>query len=316
MNATLPQLAGRRFLTDGGLETTLIFHDGLDLPCFAAFTLLASPDGRARLDAYYRRYAAIAEQAGTGFLLESASWRASPDWAERLGMSLETLDALNMDAVRLMKEVAHDLEAADVPAVLSGCVGPRRDGYQADLAMSAAEAQAYHGRQIGIYAGQGVDLVSAITMTNSPEAIGIVRAAEEAGVPAVISFTVETDACLPTGQPLGEAIEEVDAATDGAAAYFMVNCAHPLHFAAALETGGDWVKRIGGVRANASTRSHAELDEAQDLDDGDPEELGRHYRALVERHPQITVLGGCCGTDHRHIAAIAEACSTSHAPSG
>lgn len=309
MNAKLPQLSGRRFLTDGGLETTLVFHDGIDLPCFAAFTLLATPEGRARLDAYYRQYAGIAARTGTGFLFESATWRANPDWAERLGMSLETLDTLNAEAVRLMKEVARDFEAAGVPVVLSGCVGPRRDGYQPDLAMSPGEAQAYHARQIRIYAREGVDLVSAITMTNSPEAIGIVRAAQEAGVAAVISFTVETDGRLPTGQPLGEAIEAVDAVTADAAAYFMVNCAHPLHFAEALEAGGDWVMRIGGIRANASRRSHAELDEAQDLDDGDPQELGRQYRALVERHPRITVLGGCCGTDHRHVAAIADACA-------
>ena len=307
MTRHLPQLE-RRFLTDGGLETTLVFHDGIELPCFAAFPLLARPEGRARIADYYRRYAAIAEREGTGFLLESVTWRASPDWADRLGMSLETLDALNADAVRLMKEIAAELEGRGVPVALSGCVGPRRDGYQPDLAMSPAEAQAYHARQIEILAREGVDLVSAFTMTNSAEAIGIVRAARASGAPVVISFTVETDGRLPTGQPLGEAIEEVDAETGGAAAYFMVNCAHPSHFAETLDAGGAWVERIGGLRANASTRSHAELDEAEELDDGDPQGLGRDYRRLIQRHPRITVLGGCCGTDHRHVEAIARAC--------
>jgi homocysteine S-methyltransferase len=123
----------------------------------------------------------------------------------------------------------------------------------------------------------------------------------------VISFTVETDGRLPSGQALHQAIKQVDAETAGAAAYFMVNCAHPTHFADALEDVGPSVDRIRGLRANASAKSHAELDEAEELDEGDPVELAQHYLDLAPQLRNLTVVGGCCGTDHRHIAAICAA---------
>jgi S-methylmethionine-dependent homocysteine/selenocysteine methylase len=162
------------------------------------------------------------------------------------------------------------------------------------------------GGQIGALAGAGADMVAAITMTNTNEAVGLTRAAVAAGMPVAISFTLETDGRLPTGQSLAEAIAEVDEATGGAPAYYMINCAHPTHFDAALAGGGAWLGRIRG--ANASRRSHVELNEAPDLDAGDPVELGGEYRALVRRLPHINVLGGCCGTDHRHIEQICAAC--------
>ncbi len=192
--------------------------------------------------------------------------------------------------------------------VLSGCIGPRGDGYNPDTAMSAAEAEDYHAEQIATFRDTEADMVSAITMTNVEEAIGIARAAAAAGMPSVISFTLETDGKLPTGQSLKDAILEVDRATGAAPAYFMINCAHPTHFAGALEAGEPWVKRIRGLRANASKMSHAELDASTQLDDGDPAVLGHEHADLVKQFPHITVLGGCCGTDHRHVAAIAHAC--------
>jgi S-methylmethionine-dependent homocysteine/selenocysteine methylase len=166
--------------------------------------------------------------------------------------------------------------------------------------MTAEEAEAYHAVQIASL--NGADTVTALTMTYADEAIGIVRAARKAGLPVVVSFTVETDGRLPSGQPLGEAIERTD--REGPE-YFMVNCAHPDHFADTLD--GEWASRIRGLRANASPKSHVELDEAETLDTGDPAELGALYARLRERLPQLELVGGCCGTDHRHIAAIAEA---------
>jgi S-methylmethionine-dependent homocysteine/selenocysteine methylase len=299
----LPQLSGDRlFLTDGGLETTLIFHQGLDLPYFAAFPLLEHEAGAEAVRRYFEPYLAIARERGTGIVLDSPTWRANRDWAERLGYSPEELAEANRRAVALVEGLCEP----DVPAVLNGVVGPRGDGYVVGEAMSAAEAEAYHAEQIGTFAGTAADMVSAITMTYVDEAIGITRAAQAAGLPAVISFTVETDGRLPSGQPLREAVEQVDAETGSGPAYFMVNCAHPSHFADALEDG-PWLERIGGLRANASTMSHAELDEATELDEGDPAQLATDYRALRERLPKANVLGGCCGTDHRHIAAISEA---------
>jgi S-methylmethionine-dependent homocysteine/selenocysteine methylase len=307
--SSLPQLGPEIFLTDGGIETTLIFHDGQDLPHFAAFHLLRHQKGTEILKAYYRRHVLIARLRGTGFILESATWRASPDWGRKLGYSGEALDEANRKAVRLLHELRAELETARSPMPISGCVGPRGDGYDPGRLMTAEEAQAYHARQIGVFADAGVDLATAITMTNVGEAIVITRAAQAVRLPVVISFTVETDGRLPTGERLGDAVRAVDAATGHGPAYYMISCAHPDHFAGELAGGEAWVSRIRGLRANASRCSHAELDEASELDAGDPAELGFLYRDLRRRLPHLTVLGGCRGTDHRHIDQIAQACA-------
>lgn len=302
----LPQLDGGLFLTDGGIETTLIFHDGCDLPFFAAFPLLKDDAGRQAIADYFRRHAAIAREAGTGFILESATWRASPDWAAKLNCSAADLEAANRTAIAMLHDLRQEFEAEGAPIVISGCIGPRGDGYDPGTIMPPAEAEAYHAPQIAIYAEAGADMVTAITMTNVNEAIGVAMAAKAAGMPVAISFTVETDGALPSGEALGDAIETVDAATGNSPAYYMINCAHPDHFADALD--GPWVARIRGIRANASRMSHAELDQAEELDAGDPVEFGALYSGLLGRFPHINVLGGCCGTDHRHIGAVAEAC--------
>lgn len=304
---SLPQRQGGLFLTDGGLETTLVFLDGIDLPCFAAIDMLRREGGRERLNRYFESYLAIAREAKAGFVLESATWRASPDWAEPLGLSREALADLNRAAIAMLHELRAEHQASGIPIVVSGCIGPRGDGYDPGRIMSAGEAESYHGWQVGLFLESGVDMVTAITMTNVPEAIGIARAARVAGLPAAISFTVETDGRLPTGDALGAAIEAVDQATASGPAYYMINCAHPTHFAPMLAEGGGWVSRIGGIRANASRRSHAELDAASELDSGDPDELAMQYRALLAQCPAINVLGGCCGTDPRHVGAIARA---------
>ena len=237
-------------------------------------------------------------------MLETATWRASRDWAERLDHSPAQLAELNRRAVELLEELRVGYETEATPIVISGCIGPRGDGYVVGDTMSSAEAEAYHATQIGTFAGTAADLVTALTMTYAEEAIGIVRAARAVGMPVVISFTVETDGRLPSRQSLGEAIQEVDSLTDSYAAYFMVNCAHPSHFDAVLEPGTAWTDRVKGLRANASRLSHAELDEAEELDSGNPEELALEYVALRESLPRLTVLGGCCGTDHRHVEAM------------
>lgn len=302
----LPHLsADAPFLTDGGLETTLMFHHGIDLPMFAAFVLLDDDEGRRLLADYYRPYMAVASARGTGFIAETPTWRANPDWGAMLGYDASGLDRVNRDAVALVREVARGADAP-APFLVSGCIGPRGDGYVADAVMSPPEAASYHRAQIECLADAGADMVTALTMTHPQEAAGIVTAAAEAGIPAVVSFTVETDGRLPNGQMLGEAVTWVDEATDGGASYFMINCAHPVHFAGTL-TGEGWTRRIRGLRANASEMSHAELDGAQELDEGDPVDLGRRHGELRDHLPWVAVLGGCCGTDHRHVGEIAEA---------
>ena len=309
----LPQLSGRKiFLTDGGLETTLVFLEGIDLPCFAAFPLVTEEAGREKLKEYFRPYLATAVKAGAGFVLDTPTWRASAGWGEKLGYSAEALDVINRQSVAIAAELRDAWATHETPIVLNGVIGPRGDGYRADVRMSAEEAQAYHAAQIESFRDGEADMVSAITMTYPEEAIGIARAAQAAGLPVAISFTVETDGRLPSGDTLKEAVEAVDRATGGSPAYYMINCAHPLHFEDAVASGEPWLDRIRGIRANASTMSHAELDAATELDAGDPADLGRRYRDLRHRLRRICVMGGCCGTDHRHIAAICEACAPAH----
>ena len=305
----LPQLGGGFYLADGGLETTLIFQEGWQLPDFAAFILFETPQGEAALRKYFRSYAEIAKRFGCGLILESATWRASSDWGARLGYTPEALAVANHKAVQLLQVIRDEYENEQNPVVLSGCLGPRGDGYVIEHAMSEQEAQDYHRQQIETFADTAADMVCATTMNYAQEAIGIVRAAQGAELPTAVSFTVETDGRLPSGQTLRAAIEQVDQATSIYPCYYMINCAHPTHFERVLAEGGVWLDRIHGVRANASRKSHAELNESTELDSGNPVELGAHYAHLKKLLGCMNVMGGCCGTDHRHVEQIATACS-------
>jgi S-methylmethionine-dependent homocysteine/selenocysteine methylase len=296
-----------QFVNDGGLETDLIFHHGFDLPEFAAYPLLDDERGRSALAGYYAGYAAIAAGHGVGLQLDTPTWRANPDWGARLGHDADALAAANTAAVGFLRDVAGEW-ADRVPEIrLSGQVGPRGDGYVPGAAVDPDEAAAYHQPQVTAFAEAGADLVSALTLSDVGEAVGVVRAARAAGVPVLVSFTVETDGRLPTGLTLAEAI----AATDAAAApdSFMVNCAHPDHVARALAGDGPW-ERVHGLRVNASDLSHEELDAMTELDDGDPDALATAHARLERLLPSVTLVGGCCGTDTRHVEAIWQARST------
>ena len=303
----LPQLSGEVFLTDSGLETDLIFNEGFDLPEFASFVLVDDARGRAALEGYFRRHADIAMQHGCGVILEAPTWRASRDWGSRIGYPAAELRRVNESAASLLSQVRGEYrDAARSPVVVSGCIGPRADAYRPAERMGEGEAEDYHSEQIAILAATEVDLVHAMTITYAAEAIGIARAAAGAGIPAAISFTTETDGRLPDGTSLADAVAAVEAATGGAPVYYGVNCAHPSHFASALPSDPIGA-RLRSVRANASRMSHAELDESPALDAGDPLELAGDYLRLHAQHPSISILGGCCGTDARHMQAIAVA---------
>lgn len=305
----LPQLKDDFFMTDGGIETTLIFLDGQELPDFAAFHLLKTPDGENALRNYFQTYAALAKRLEVGLILETASWRSNPDWGNRLGYGPDDLAVVNRKLVRLLEDVRDAYQAKRTPIVISGCIGPRGDGYIPGNAMSMDEARDYHRVQVETFADTAADLVTAITMNYVEEASGIALAAKEANIPVVISFTVETDGNLPTGQSLASAITQVDDATSGYPAYFMINCAHPSHFNEVVRNDEPWAGRIRGLRANASRMSHAELNEAPELDAGNPVELGQDYAALrTHGLKRLNVMGGCCGTDHRHVEQLAIAC--------
>jgi len=295
-------LGGRRFVTDGGLETDLVFHHGIDLPDFAAFPLVEQPEGRELLTGYYDGYADVSRRAGVGLMLESPTWRANPDWGARLGYDAAALDRVNRAAIAFLHErrEAHaDLHECGV--LVGGAIGPRGDGYVAGDRLTPEEYADYHRPQLASFKAADADLATVLTLVGADEAIGIVMAARDVGLPIGVGFTVETDGKLAGGTPLRAAVEEVDAA--GGPDWFLVNCAHPVHVAPGLDDGG-WTARIGGFRPNASQLSHAQLDEAEELDEGDPAELSAALRAMVTHLPGLQILGGCCGTDARHVAAL------------
>ncbi|MCW2756504.1 MAG: Homocysteine methyltransferase [Nocardioidaceae bacterium] len=289
-------------LTDGGLETTLIFQQAVDLPGFAAFPLLETEAGRAQLRAYWAPFLELAGERGIPFSVDTVTWRANRDWGAGLGYDVAGLRAANLAAARFARHLAATLD----DAVVTGVIGPRGDGYVVGDTMSPDQAASYHAPQVAALADGGVDQVALLTVTYPDEATGFLAAAAGAGVPALASFTVETDGLLPDGSTLRAAVERVDEESEGSSTGFMVNCAHPTHVEPALDDG-PWLDRITGLRANASTMSHAELDAAEELDAGDPEDLARRYADLRDRLPNLALVGGCCGTDVRHVRAIADA---------
>jgi homocysteine S-methyltransferase len=286
-------------LADGGIETSLLFHEGFDLPCFASFPLLGDERGRAALRRYFEPFFDIAQERQLPFVLDTATWRASPDWGAQLGYDRDGLAEVNRSAVRFARELAERRSNVTI----NGVIGPRGDGYVVAARMSSDEAAEYHAWQIGVLREAGVEQITALTLTYPEEATGVVQAAAVLGVPVIASFTVETNGRLPDGTSIAQAIEQVDRATSGAAEFFMINCAHPTHIAAGLNETPT-LDRIGGLRANASALSHAELDQAEQLDEGDPVMLGHDNAALHEILPAVRLLGGCCGTDHRHVAEM------------
>ena len=306
----LPQLSPAKiFISDGGVETTLVFHDGVDLPHFAAFTLLKNEAGRVLLRKKFADYADIARRRGVGIVLESPTWRASSDWGTRLGYSADELARANEEAIALLEDIRKEYEDEKTTVVISGMIGPRGDGYDPRIFMTAQEAEEYHRPQIGTFSRTNADMVGAQTVTYVEEGVGIVRAAKKSNMPVMISFTVETDGNLPSGESLRDAIIRVDTASDRYPVYYMINCAHPTHFRQVIEPGAAWVERIHAVRANSSTKSHAELNESTVLDEGDPVDLGKQYKALRDIMANLHILGGCCGTDPRHVDEIAKACT-------
>jgi homocysteine S-methyltransferase len=306
----LPQLNGDWFLTDGGVETTLVFHKGIELPQFASFPLLDSDEGRKTLRDCVRPYLDLSRKHDAGIIIETLTWRASHDWAQKLGITPADLERLTRTAVDEVVAFREEYESDGRPVVISGQIGPRGDAYNPDRLLGIEEAERYHTEQVGIFRDTEADFVTSLTLTHVEEAIGITRAAGAAGLPVVIGFTVETDGRLPNGQTLGEAIEAVDQDDCTSPAYYAINCAHPTHFASVLEPGARWTERIRCLRANASALSHAELDESTEIDEGNPTELGQQHREMLEVLTNVNILGGCCGTDERHVDAIFQACKS------
>ena len=301
----LPQLDGEIFLTDAGVETDLIFNHGIEIREFAAHTLLPEARGRAALENYFTGFLDLARELEVGFILDTVTWKAHRHWAKDLGATAQELKAANLDAVAFVSSLRNRYSDNKAPVVLSATVGPCGDAYKPEVKIDSGEAEEYYAEQLGWLANTELDMVTGLTFNQSSEAVGLARAARKVGLPCVISYTVETDGALPDGQSLGDAIDAVEAQTDQYPAYYMINCAHPEHFETTL-TDAPWARRIRGIRANASRCSHAELDEAPELDDGDPDELAAQYGEIRAGSPWINIFGGCCGSDLRHVTKIAK----------
>ena len=305
----LPHETDDIFLTDGGTETWLMYKRGFELPHFSAFHLLHDEKAVRALRDYYAAFANIAVKLGTPFIFDSLTYRASRDWGALLGYSTEGLAEMNHKCIELYRECATEAGLAPENTVISGCIGPKGDAYQTNQDLTAESAEAYHSEQIDTFKVARADIVTALTLNTTDEAIGITMAAAKAGIPAVIAFTIEKDRKLRSGETLKQAIETVDAATSNAPAYYMINCSHPVDFGPALSSA-PWANRIRGLRANASSLDHGTLCQLGHLEEGNPDELASQYVDIRAAHPKMNVFGGCCGTDYLHVEKIGRALLT------
>ncbi|CAF3596763.1 unnamed protein product [Rotaria socialis] len=306
--SALPQLSNKFFITSGGMGTTLIFHEGMDLPFFASFIILKNEVRCEWLKNFYRKFVDIARKYDVGCILKTPTWRASPDWILKLGFAEQDVVDMNRKAIELLCDIRDEYETEKCQIVINGCIGPRGDAYNLTTTMTVEEAQAYHAIQIGVLSQTKADMITAFTLNDPEEAAGMVKAANAVGMPIAISFTVETDGRLAGGKTLKEAIEFVDKVTQNSPIYYMINCAHPTSFEHVLMPDEPWTTRIHGVKGNASKKSHAELDGCKELDSGNPIEFGENNRALLGKLKNLNVFGGCCGTDYRHVEEICKAC--------
>ena len=298
------QRNGRIFLTEGGIETELMYRHGFELPEFAVFPLLDDPRAVAVMRDMYRSYLDVVARHGLAALIGGLDYRASPDWAGRLGYSASALADANLACIQFLRDAAAEY-AQDVPeALVAGIVGPRGDAYQLNRTITAAEAEDYHATQLETLGRAGVDLAWALTLNSVPEAVGVARAAARLGVPLAISLTLDGTARLKSGPTLAEAIEAIDAATDASPAFYSINCSHPLEFEPAL-TDGAWLQRLRGLRPNASSMDKIALCKLGHLEEGDPPELAGMMADLARRLPHLDIWGGCCGTWDRHLDHIA-----------
>lgn len=306
----LPQLGNDIFACYTGMDTELLYRDGIDLPGFASYPLLLNPKHRSILRNYYRDLVSLAKEQNVGVILDAVTWVANRDRGADLGFTPADLRKFNIDAINLIADVRDEI--GDLPTALCGQVGPRDDGYAPSSKMSTQEAEDYHSEQIETYSNTAADFVCGSTICYPEEAAGIVRAAKNSNMPVAISFTVETDGRLPTGVSIKDAIEQVDTESNTGAVYFLINCAHPDHFTKFFNDE-PWMKRLHGVVANASRCSHSELEAAEELDSGNPDELGIQVGGLRKQYPHFNILGGCCGSNLQHIKRIieeAKACNT------
>lgn len=300
-----PRLENRFYLTEAGTETEVLYKWGFELPEFAMYPLLDDPEADAVLRDMYRRYFDVAEAHDTGLLILGHDYRASPDWGAKLGYSPEALAEMQRRTIAFLDDLRREYAGRVRDAYIAGCIGPRGDAYGTGGTITEVEAEAYHSVQLSTLRTTPADMAIALTFNNIPEAVGVIRAARAIGIDIGVSLTLTTEGRLRSGPSLREAVETIDARTGGGAAWFGTNCAHPLEFAPALAEGGDWLQRLRYIRPNAVKMEQIALCKLGHLEDGDPIELGRQMAEVAAELPAADILGGCCGTDERHLETIA-----------
>jgi S-methylmethionine-dependent homocysteine/selenocysteine methylase len=301
-----PRLDGRFYLTEGGTETEVLYKWGFELPEFAMYPLLDNAEAHEVIKNIYRRYFEAAERHDTGMLILGHDYRASPDWGAKLGYSPEGLAEMQRRTIEFLDGMRREYEGRVRDVYIGGCIGPRGDAYGTGGDISEAEAEAYHSVQLTTLGSTRADLAVATTFNNIPEAVGVVRAAERIGIPIGVNLTLTTEGRLRSGPTLREAVETIEERTNGAAAWFGTNCAHPLEFAGALADAGPWLERLRCIRPNAVQMDQIALCKLGHLEDGDPVELGQQMGEVARLLPRADILGGCCGTDERHLGEIAK----------
>ena len=305
-----PRLHRKFYLTEGGTETEILYKWGFELPEFAMFPLLDNPEADAVIRNIYRRYFDVAEARDTGLLILGHDYRASPDWGKKLGYSPDALAKMQRRTIRFLADMRAEYKGRVTDAYIAGCIGPRGDAYGTGGDITAAQAEDYHSVQLTTLKDTDADMAIAMTFNNIPEAVGVIRAATALAIPVGISLTLTTDSRLRSGPTLREAVETIDERTDGGAAWFGTNCAHPLEFEPALADDGPWTDRLRYIRPNAVKMEQVALCKLGHLEDGDPVELGQQMGEVARRFPLADILGGCCGTDERHLDEIAKNVNT------
>lgn len=298
------QQDGRFYLSEGGTETEFMYKHGFELPHFAMFPLLDNPKASAKMKDMFRSYLDVAADHNFCALMGGLDYRASPDWGELLGYSPAGLADANLQSIEFLRDVASEY-SSDIPETLiQGLIGPRGDAYARNESITESEAEDYHAVQLETLKKADVDLALAMTFNNIPESVGVARAAAKIGVPLGISLSLDSNSKLNSGPSLADAITTIDKETDQSPEFYLINCSHPLEYEPAIEPG-DWVKRIRGVRPNASKMEKIALCKIGHLEDGDPEELGVLCGDLAQRYPHMDIWGGCCGTWNNHLDQIA-----------
>lgn len=302
------QVEGRYYLSEGGMETEVMYKHGFDFPHFAVFELLKNPKAVSALQAMYRQYFDVVAKHQMVALVGGLDYRASPDWGALLGYSADGLSDMNHRCIDFLRDLAKEYIGEIDEILIQGFIGPRGDAYETNTVITEQESEDYHSVQLQTLKEADVDLASALTFNNIPESIGVAKAAARLDLPLCISLSLDGSSRLNSGPSLGDAIKTIDAATDNSVAFYMINCVHPLEYESAL-ADESWMKRIRGVRPNASVMDKISLCKIGHLEDGDPIELGNQIGDLFKRFPHMDILGGCCGTWDNHLDQMAQSVS-------